>query len=44
MSELTSAIARLEASLSTEIGTSFNIDEAPDIIDLLLREKRSPGT
>lgn len=44
MSELTSAIARLEASLSTEIGTSFDLDEAPDVIDLLLREKRSPGT
>jgi hypothetical protein len=44
MSDLTSSIARLEASLSTKIGSSFDIDEIPDVVDLLLREKRSPNT
>ena len=44
MSDLTSPIARLEASLSTKIGSSFDIDEIPDVVDLLLREKRSPNT
>lgn len=52
MSDLTSpkgyrfayAVTRLEASLSTEIGSSFDIDEIPDVVDLLLREKRSPNT
>ncbi|MEN9517488.1 MAG: hypothetical protein RLZZ381_76 [Cyanobacteriota bacterium] len=44
MSDLASPIARLEASLSTKIGSSFNLDEVPDVIDLLLRSKRSPAT
>lgn len=44
MTELTSAIARLEASLTTPIGSSFNIDEVPDVIAQLLAEKRSPNT
>jgi integrase/recombinase XerC len=44
MSDLASPIARLEASLSTKIGSSFNLDEVPDVIELLLRSKRSPAT
>jgi integrase/recombinase XerC len=44
MSDLASPIARLEASLSTKIGSSFNLGEVPDVIDLLLKEKRSPAT
>ena len=44
MSDLAGAAARLEASLSTKIGSSFNLDEAPDIVELMLKEKRSPAT
>lgn len=44
MSELASAITRLETSLSTPIGSSFLIDEAPDVVAELLAQKRSPNT
>ena len=38
------AIARLETSLSTRIGSSFDLDEAPDVVEMMLGEKRSPAT
>ena len=38
------AVARLETSLSTRIGSSFSLDEAPDVVELMLGEKRSPAT
>ena len=44
MNEPTSAIARLEASLTTPIGTSFALDNQPDVIAQLLADKRSPNT
>ena len=44
MSELTSAITRLEASLATKIGSSFPIDSEPDVVAQLLAQKRSPNT
>ena len=44
MSNMASAITRLEASLSTKIGSSFNIDEAPDVVAQLLASLRSPNT
>ena len=44
MSDLTSAITRLETSLSTKIGSSFKIDEVPDVVAQLLAQKRSPNT
>ena len=44
MSDLTSAITRLEASLATKIGSSFKIDEVPDVVAQLLAQKRSPNT
>lgn len=44
MSKLASAIARLEASLSTPIGSSFEINEPPDVVAELLASLRSPNT
>ena len=44
MSELTGAISRLEASLSTPIGSSFKIDNEPDVVVELLASLRSPNT
>ena len=44
MSELTSAVTRLEASLTTKIGSSFKIDNQPDVVAQLLAQKRSPNT
>lgn len=44
MSELTSAITRLEASLSTPIGSSFNLENQPDVVAQLLANSRSPNT
>lgn len=44
MSDLASAITRLEASLSTSISSSFSLDEAPDVVELMLGDKRSPNT
>jgi integrase/recombinase XerC len=44
MSELTSAITRLEASLATQLGSSFKIDELPDVVAQLLAQKRSLNT
>ena len=44
MSELTGAITRLEASLSTPIGSSFKIDDEPDVVAELLASLRSPNT
>ncbi len=44
MSNLTSSITMLEASLATTIGASFNIDNQPDVIAQLLADKRSPNT
>jgi integrase/recombinase XerC len=44
MSELTSAITRLEASLATQLGSSFNLENQPDVVAQLLANKRSPNT
>lgn len=44
MSNLTSSITLLEASLAKPIGASFNIDNQPDVIAQLLADKRSPNT
>ncbi|MEL7078652.1 MAG: tyrosine-type recombinase/integrase [Cyanobacteria bacterium J06648_1] len=44
MSDLASSITRLETSLSTRISSSFDLDEAPDVVELMLGEKRSPAT
>ena len=44
MTDLTSAITRLETSLTTPIGSSFNLDEVPDVVAQLLAQKRSPNT
>ena len=44
MSDLASAIARLEASLVTKIGSSFNLEDEPDVLAQLLAQKRSPNT
>jgi integrase/recombinase XerC len=38
------AVTRLEASLSTLIGSSFSLDDTPDVVELMLSEKRSPNT
>ena len=44
MSDLASAVARLELALVTPIGSSFNLEDAPDILTQLLAQKRSPNT
>jgi integrase/recombinase XerC len=44
MSELTSAITRLEASLATSCGSSFPIESEPDVVAQLLAQQRSPNT
>ena len=44
MSDLASAVARLEASLVTKIGSSFNLEDEPDVLAQLLAQKRSPNT
>ena len=44
MSDMASAITRLEASLATRIGSSFPIDEVPDVVAELLASLRSPNT
>ncbi|MCC0175894.1 tyrosine-type recombinase/integrase [Waterburya agarophytonicola K14] len=44
MSELTSVVTRLEASLVTPIGSSFPIESEPDVVAQLLALKRSPNT
>lgn len=44
MSDLAGAITRLELSLSTPIGSSFPIDEVPDVVAELLAQLRSPNT
>ena len=44
MPDLETAIASLESSLATPIGSSFNIDNQPDVIAQLLADKRSPNT
>jgi integrase/recombinase XerC len=44
MSDLTSSITRLEASLSTPIGSSFNLENQPDVVAQLLANSRSPNT
>ncbi len=44
MSDLSNATARLESALVTPIGSSFNLDEVPDVLAQLLAQKRSPNT
>ena len=44
MSDFASVVTRLEASLTTKIGSSFDIDEPPDVVAMMLAEKRSPNT
>ncbi len=44
MSKLAGAITRLEASLSAPIGSSFNIDDEPNVVAELLASLRSPNT
>lgn len=44
MSDLASAVARLEASLVSKIGSSFNLEDSPDVLAQLLAQKRSPNT
>ena len=44
MSDLASVVARLEASLTTQIGSTFNIDEPPDVVATMLAQLRSPNT
>ena len=44
MSDLASAVARLEASLVSKIGSSFNLENSPDVLAQLLAQKRSPNT
>ena len=44
MSELTSVVTRLEASLATPIGSSFPIESEPDVVAQLLASSRSPNT
>ena len=44
MSDLASAVARLEASLVSKIGSSFNQSDCPDVLAQLLAQKRSPNT
>ena len=41
---MSDAITHLEASLTTKIGSSFSIDEAPDVVAKLLALIRSPNT
>ena len=44
MSDMASVITRLEASLTSKIGSSFDIDEPPDVVATMLAQKRSPNT
>lgn len=44
MSDMASVIARLETSLTTRIGSSFNIDEPPNVVAMMLAQKSSPHT
>ena len=44
MSDMASVVTRLEASLTTKIGSTFNIDEPPDIVATMLANLRSPNT
>lgn len=44
MSDLANAVARLEASLVTTTGSSFNLEDSPDVLAQLLAQKRSPNT
>ena len=44
MSDLSSVITRLETSLTTKIGSTFNINKPPDVVEMMLAEKRSPNT
>lgn len=44
MSNLTSSITLLEASLATPIGISFKLENQPDVIARLLADKRSANT
>ena len=44
MSDLASVVARLEASLTTQIGSTFNINEPPDVVATMLAGLRSPNT
>ncbi|PSB07080.1 hypothetical protein C7B62_20970 [Pleurocapsa sp. CCALA 161] len=39
-----STLNRSAKDFRFKIGSSFDIDEIPDVVDLLLREKRSPNT
>lgn len=41
---MSDAITHLEASLATKIGSSFPVDEAPDVVAKLLASIRSPNT
>lgn len=44
MNDFSNAIATLESSLNTPIGSSFKIDNRPDVVAQLLADKRSPNT
>lgn len=44
MNDFSNAIATLESSLATPIGSSFKIDNRPDVVAQLLADKRSPNT
>ncbi len=44
MSDLASAVARLELALATKIGSSFNLEDSPDVLAQLLANLRSPNT
>lgn len=44
MSDIASIVTRLEASLTTKISSSFNIDESPDVVATMLTNLRSPNT
>ena len=44
MSDVTTAITRLEAALANPISRNFKIAEVPDVVAQLLGDKRSPNT
>ena len=44
MSDLANAVARLELALVTKTGSSFDLEDSPDVLAQLLAQKRSPNT
>ena len=44
MSDLARAVAHLELALVSKIGSSFNLEDSPDVLAQLLANSRSPNT